>query len=106
MSGEERGWISHYGSGRPNPPLTYVEVKFRYGATERGTSGFIDWVWGDVEDELDVVEWRKVPEPPSKDEVIAALVKALETVYHDWDGEPEDMIHVQEALALARAASS
>lgn len=29
------------------------------------------------------------------------LLAALKRVYHDWDGEPEDMLHVQAAIAKA-----
>lgn len=30
-----------------------------------------------------------------------AMLAALKQVYHDWDGEPEDMLDVQAAIALA-----
>ncbi len=29
---------------------------------------------------------------------------ALQTVYRDWDGEPEDMVPVQEAISTLRVA--
>jgi uncharacterized protein (UPF0335 family) len=33
----------------------------------------------------------------------AQLVKALEKIVFDWDGEPEDMFEAKEALTAAKA---
>ena len=43
---------------------------------------------------------------PRERELIEALqicMASLGVIYMDWDGEPEDMIHVQDAFKLARA---
>lgn len=77
------GWIEHEGGGRPHEPGTYVEVEFRDGAIERGCSAFLCWPWADAEDddpgpERDVLRWREIPKPPTKDDVIDDLIAALE----------------------------
>jgi hypothetical protein len=68
-------WIEHDGNGRPHPASTYVEVQLRDGRVESGCSAFLSWPW--VNDEYDVLRWREIPEPPSKDAIIAELVEAL-----------------------------
>jgi hypothetical protein len=89
--GQAVEWIEHDGGGRPNDPLTHVEVKFRDGRIERGCSAFLCWPWeeGNGPDHDDVMEWRQVPPPPTKDEIIAELLAALREVKnHAWVGKP------------------
>lgn len=99
MDAHEAEWISHTGRRRPNSPHTYVEVKFRNGQIERGSSAFLNWVWSSRDDIFDVMAWREVPKPPSKDEIIAALTTAID---HILAGHCFAESEARDALALAR----
>jgi hypothetical protein len=91
-------FIKHNGAGRPHCPSTHVEVKFRDGRIERGKSCFLRWPWAedcDGDERDDVLEWRAVPEPPTKGEIIADLLGVLE----GWQTLHDQMVEAGGDLA-------
>ena len=49
-------------------------------------------------------DWRPIEQLVADGRLAAAsptMLTALLRVYHEWDGEPEDVLHVREAIKLA-----
>lgn len=116
-------FIAHSGGGRPHSPLIHVEVKFRDGRVQRGGSAFLRWPWVEVENlegyaddddpADDILEWREVPTPPTKDAIIGGLLAALEAILkvrvegweNIWAGSTRCQAIAREAIAKATGAT-
>lgn len=62
-------WNEWKGGGRPVPPGTWVEIRFRNGKTETDGATMFWWHHCSTDDASDIVAYRVVSDPPKPDMV-------------------------------------